>query len=100
MQGWEIEKIYIPLENDFEGRRGLEQANIEFSYYPDPEESGESEWNRAKLFAHEGWELVGAIPIIGGHGISVREDGLGTYLGAAGTSFTAGFLLLLKRPIP
>jgi len=100
MQGWEIERIYIPLENDLEGRRGLEQANIEFSYYPDPENSSEFKWNTAKALAHEGWELVSAIPIVGGHGISVRQDVHGTYLGPAGTSFTAGFLLLFKRPIP
>jgi hypothetical protein len=90
MQKWEIKRLYIPtiLSIDKESKL-LSTDHYRIPVWGD---SSNEMWSEAEVLASEGWEPVGISQVITGH-----EHYQETI--SCGSSNTAGYTLIFKRPL-
>ena len=105
MQRWEIKNHWIPIDVQTDSNTQGDYKALRF--FPQWQECFKKAWAEAEKFAGDGWELVSLAPTDNGYVCywvpepnknNIIDPGrLGQSFGY-GCSYTAGYLLVFKRP--
>ena len=90
---YELKNAWVPFDVSKDLDSQTPPSNITtYDFIPRVGEESQKRWDEATELAADGWDLVGVLPSIAGHGRKIGQAGVGF-------SYTCGYFLIFKRPI-
>jgi hypothetical protein len=94
MQRWEIKHQWIPVDLKKSELSTTEHA-VNIGFEPTWKDAFNKAWAEAESLGNDGWELVSAVSETAAR-MTVGEKSGSSFVG--GVSYTAGYMLLFRRP--